>query len=297
MSGMMETRGRTFAIDGYRVVGVALLLCLLGGAGLIVVAFFTPGRWGGPDFELLGSGFYVAFAALIQLAFVFAWRRRRWRTAVVLGTAANVLFVTAGLVLMWTWDRVFDEEVLIAAVLLGVSWAAALALGSLLSFARLPAWSRYVRLVTWVVLLAYGGSGVFFAVHGPESDEAWRWWFATMTLSIAGSFAVLVLHLTVGARQTPRPTTFAALRMQVVCPRCELSQEIEAGPARCRQCGLRFTLEIEEERCRQCGYTLYQLTSQRCPECGHALFEQRAAAAATASPESATPPPDVHPTP
>lgn len=263
----------------YRITTVTLIVGVLVGMALIVAGFLRAGAWGGPDERLIGVGLQFAFVGIVELIFVFAWRRDRWRVVAVPGTLASGLFLWSGLLLVWGNGGAYSDETLTRAMLATGSLSGALAFGSMLAFARLPAWWRLVRSVTWLPLAGFVLVAMVFAVMDPFDQTVARWYFALLTVSLTGGIAVLVLHLTVGAWAAPRPVTFAALRMQIVCPRCDVHQEIDAGPSRCRQCGLRFTLEIEEERCAKCGYTVYQLTSHRCPECGHVLFEHTPASA------------------
>jgi hypothetical protein len=95
---------------------------------------------------------------------------------------------------------------------------------------------------------------------------------------VAGaSFAMPVLMRLDELLAPPAVETFEAPKLvQVICPRCGLSQEIIAGAdgGRCAGCSLHIEVRVADSRCA-CGYLIVGPSGGRCPECGRELKDER----------------------
>jgi hypothetical protein len=94
---------------------------------------------------------------------------------------------------------------------------------------------------------------------------------------VAGaSFAMPVLMRLDELLAPPAVETFEAPKLvQVVCPRCGMSQQIAAGGDgdRCAGCSLHIEVRVADSRCA-CGYLIVGPSGGRCPECGRALNDE-----------------------
>lgn len=267
----------------YRIFTALLMLMLVAGTGMSVTGMLQHQSWGMPDFDLVFSGLLFEAAATAELLFLAGWRAARGRVAAAVGSLANAIFLIIGQLAIWTPEAFYTYSDSTRMTLFGSAWTIAFTLMCAAAFTRLPGLWQWSRRLYTVILLGVGVCGTLYAATDSTSGDVERAWTISLILGVTGGVIMLVLHHTVGAKRAPRPTTFAALRMPITCPRCTATQTVDAGAAHCYRCGLRFNIEIEEERCPKCHYTVYQITSDRCPECGEPLF----------TPSAAEPPPST----
>ncbi len=91
-----------------------------------------------------------------------------------------------------------------------------------------------------------------------ELDEDWMWKLIAVfsVLASCGTVVTPILALIEKLKHKDMPSAMdARVSVSLTCPRCNTTQTIRAGRAKCESCGLRIELKIQELRCA-CGYLL-----------------------------------------
>ena len=255
----------TTEFDAKRLLLYAFLatLAALAGIGIFVLLL---GQFGVIEFRILSTTSVIGAASIIALAALAAIDGARNRRMAQVAIVAIALALLLSLLLIWElappWPYAeFVERPAAAAWVIGV----ALPHAALLRRARLPRDHEWVRGATLCSNGALASLLLLVIVFDVSDELVGRLIGVAALLVVCGTVAVPVLHY-MSRIGVPKPVT-TELRLQIVCPRCGLAQQLSTGSSRCA-CGLRFRIEIEEENCPACGYSLYRCTAAACPECG-----------------------------
>jgi hypothetical protein len=266
------------------LTGVAGILSLLllptaagrwaGRLGLIVtgiatacflIATWMPGRfwdneeWWGTGWSIGGVGLLAAVTLL-----GLGTTRRGWRWV---GIAFGAVGLGLALIEIWGTGLV-DEELLCPPL----SAALLVAFANAIFLVPLRAGQRWLP---WAVLAVMTGTTIALNVSivgNLTTSEALvnRICIAGAIVTGCGTMAIALLAI-FNRRADVEGSSSVVMLLEIVCPRCRLSQSAPAGRSTCTGCGLRFDLRVEEPRCAECGYLLWGVTTERCPECGRAI--------------------------
>ena len=131
--------------------------------------------------------------------------------------------------------------------------------------------SSYLLLLELLVIDPDIVEGVIRLVFQNE-DVFFRLLSAQIVLSSAASLALPVIHLIRKVLHGGEASLAERVELTIECPRCEFSQRIPVGGARCARCRLEIRVNLEEPRC-SCGFLLYRFSGDVCPECGRPVAD------------------------
>ncbi len=255
----------TADFDAKRLLLYAFLATL---AALAAIGIFVLllGQFGALEFRVLSTTTVIGVASIIALAALAAIDGARNRRLAQIAITAITLALLLSLALIWElappWPYTeYVQRSAAAAWVIGV----ALPHAALLRRARLHRDHEWVRIATLCSNAALALLLLSVIALDLTDDLVGRLIGVGSLLVVCGTVAVPALHY-VSRISAPKPVT-TELRLQIVCPRCGIAQQVSVGSSRCA-CGLRFRIEIEEENCPACGYSLYRCTAAACPECG-----------------------------
>lgn len=271
------------AIAQHRRRVLLTIITLLVVAAAIGVAA-TVWHWSpsGAAYDFFASVLLLLLFSLTAAAGLAMWRRRGGGFFVALGVVSSAIAFVAWMTVIWGWPN--PGRVTRPWAFVALTFSVVVAHFSLLSLARLRRRWEWVRVATRVcagLLIACFAGAVAWHI----TERVVLPGLVILLIGVVcGTLCVILLHwLGVVSAREGLTTPMVLL---LTCPRCETSQELLAGRARCAQCGLSLRIEIDEEYCENCGYLLYRLTSDRCPECGVPIA--RGAQSAAASEDAAS---------
>ena len=256
----------------------SILLC-----GVVGIYCLLLGRLDNFELRVMFTTASAGAAAILGLASVIPWERRRWHP---IGPFASLAVLTALVLVLSTIWLEPNQEPFLKTMFSSCILAVALPHLGLMSLARLRKQYERVRLATAVVIAALAVQ-IILSIWAEVDEEAWYRAMGILGIVVVcGTIAVPVLHRVSGISAREAIET-VELKLALTCPRCAVSQTLPVGRSACSSCGLKFAIEIEEEHCAKCGYSLYRLESATCPECGTPIARDGAQAEPVASTGSA----------
>ncbi len=264
---------------------MGLIVCL-SAASLLGVVMLLAGR--SSEFTLRSLMTLVTVGLFSGVALAAAdvhEKNLRWRPLMLVAYVLQAVGAIVYLAAIWGLFEALTQhhdagEMLAKCMGLLATWSIAVPLAGQLAGLRLTDTPALLRPAAIVLSLALAAMITLAIVFEIDSGAYYRLLAVVGILAAAAGVIGRIAQRVQGLDRIAGVES-VRLAMQIVCPRCLLTQTVANGPSRCSRCRLKFTLDIEEPRCPQCNYLLFKLTSPLCPECGHKLAPEETAAAAS----------------
>ena len=235
---------------------------------VLIVCIWWPGRSDDPlERAFLTTGVLLGYY-IIAIPSADLHERRHWPPLPLVGLVACGVGLLMVLVCIWaepTENLTFLKATGVVAVI-------AFSLAHTCLLVRVPGGPALTWLFRATLVCVWAVAAMWSAaiVLEPTDEFFFRVFGALGVMDASGSLSLLIMAKLRQIGKVGKLETVAA-RIEIHCPRCTLSQVLDAGKSKCTACGLKFTIEIEEPRCVKCDYLLWQLPERRCPECGTAF--------------------------